>query len=271
MNKILLTGSSGLLGNSLKNILSNYYLVDCLAHSEIVKNIDLFKHYDFIIHCAANTNVEQCEVNKSASYFSNFELTKVIVDNANINSKFIYISSCGVYGDANKLPKENSEIDVCSPTTIHHTHKLLSEKYIKTYLNNFLICRVGWLYGSTADWVSCRLIELSKNESLYGNISQFGNMSEVSYVSTLIIELLKKDINGIFNLGNKNSYSRFEFLKCISDFVGKKVVGVDKEYFKRLANVPNNESINLTKLENTLNIELVDSMQSLKYYLIGKK
>lgn len=271
MNSVLLTGSSGLLGSSLNVMLSQHYFVKCIKYNEIDKFVDEIDNYDYIFHCAANTNVEGCEANASLSYSSNFNLTKLIVDNINITSKFIYISSCGVYGDSNGLNTENIENDICKPTTIHHNHKLLSENYIINNLENFLICRVGWLYGNKTDWVSARINELMNNKTVFGNISQFGNMSEVNYVSELILNLLHYNEMGIFNVGNKNSYSRFNYLSCISDFMGKEVLGKNKEYFKRLANVPNNESLDVSKLENSLNIEIIDSLDFLNSYLKGLK
>ena len=262
MNSVLLTGSSGLLGSSLNVILSHYYSVKCIRYNEIHKYIDEIQNYDYVFHCAANTNVEECEANESLSYSSNFNLTKLIVDNINISSKFIYISSCGVYGDSNNLDIENSENDLCKPTTIHHSHKLLSEDYIINRLQNFLICRVGWLYGNNT-----RISELMKNNLVHGNTSQFGNISEVNYVSELIIDLLRNSKTGVFNVGNKNSYSRFQYLNCISDFFDKDVLGANKDFFKRVANVPNNESLDVSKLENALNIEIIDSLDYLNVYL----
>ena len=133
MSKILLTGSSGVLGSSvLRQVALRPDLsVRSLSHQAIrdATADDLRQitgDCDLLIHCAANTNVDACEQTPDVCWADNVLLTEKLVENSKIYT--IFISSTGVYG--NYLTRSYTEDEVPHPTTMHHKSKLAAEAIV---------------------------------------------------------------------------------------------------------------------------------------------
>ena len=252
--KILITGK-GLLGKFLKEYFNAEFLdVDITKYKDTPK-------WDILIHTAAWTNVEECEINIDKAYKTNtigsYNLIK------NFKGKFIYISSTGIYGNYKK--DEYTEFDEVKPTTIHHKSKYEGEKIVRDLSNDFLILRTGWLYGNKNDFVTNRIKE-AKNKIVYSDPTQVGN-------PTYILDLAKQievlfDEKGIFNCVNNGSMSRFEYVKTIYEYFNLEIELIKKEY-KRVAPVSKNESARNYKLELLGKNMMRDSKEALKDYLDG--
>ncbi len=246
--EVILTGANGLLGSRLLRDGKENFNVRTLKWKEILdlSSEDLsekIERADLIIHAAANTNVEYCEENVEESYLSNTYLTKKLLKSKGLNTRFVYISSTGIYGNQKKDPY--NEHDDVKPTTAHHKAKHESERLVMLNSRNHIIIRTGWLYGdlSKNDFVSKIINNIPKNRVMYANIDQFGCPSYTKDVSERIIEIIKAEASGIFNVVNFGCVSRYEFIKEIIKLfkMDVEVIPANKEQFKRKANVSDNE------------------------------
>ena len=142
---ILVTGANGMLGSTIANSFQEFNLL-CTTHNEldiakwdsVKKMVEDFKP-SVIVHTAAYTNVDECEINKEKCYNVNVLGTQNLVD-ASItlaNITFVYISSTGVYG-VGKLKEPYIESDQVKPTTIHHKTKYEAEKIIAKYFKKYI-------------------------------------------------------------------------------------------------------------------------------------
>ena len=118
MKKILILGSSGLLGSNLFRILKNKYNT---SHNGIKKrNLDINnlskldllikkKEPDLIINCVAITNIDDAEKNKKKTYKINVQLVKnLILLQKKYKFWFIHFSTDSFYNSAGKN-NENSK------------------------------------------------------------------------------------------------------------------------------------------------------------------
>ena len=96
---LLLTGSNGLLGSALAIEMSNRKI----RFSKFIRNGDLLNDfnalkkfiskYDCVIHTAANTDVENCELSDVQCYIDNTFFTERLAAAASFtDTKFVFIS-----------------------------------------------------------------------------------------------------------------------------------------------------------------------------------
>lgn len=249
----LVTGASGLLGSEIVKILASrnirYAALDRQAFL-LASSIDCSKMldcFDIIIHAAANTDVEQCELDPEKCYYDNCYFTEKLFRHAyKRNAKFVFLSSAGVYGEKKTTPYH--EYDEAYPTTVHHKSKYMAEKIV---LNNSksLVVRTGWLFGgdfeNKKNFVINRLKEVHKNKGkISANVSQIGTPTYAKDCADKLLELIFNDCAGIYNLVNTGKATRFEYVKKIIELSGApfEVSAVDGNSFKRHAAVSNNES-----------------------------
>lgn len=274
-HKVLVTGSRGLLGSYIIPFLSSRYRVvgmdsrvDVLDSKLVLDRLNIEKP-DIIIHAAAFTDVDGCEKNIDKAYGVNTMGTQNMVNYCvNKNVKLIYISSTGVYGEGSN--ESYNEFDIVCPTTIHHKSKYEAEKVVCNHLTNYLILRVGWLYGGynqNNNFVYNRFIESSGNDYIYSDGSQVGNPTSVSDVSAQLLLLIEKEQCGIFNCVNSAyNVSRFDYVKKIIEIfeVNCDVRKGGEAMFKRLAPVSKNESAINYKL-NLLNLNIMSDWETALY------
>jgi dTDP-4-dehydrorhamnose reductase len=253
--RVLITGANGMLGSSLMKKLNceNLYGFSVedmdITNRENVQAILTKVKPHIIIHTAAFTNVEDCEVEKDKAYLVNTIGTQNLVDYClDKDVLFVYISSTGVYGTQKKEEAYN-EFDIVNPTTIHHKSKVLGEEVVKNHLKRFLIIRTGWLYGGSKEnqknFVYKRYLEGLTKDTIYSDDSQTGNPTYIENLCNQIELMLKEKIYGLFNcVDDAQMVSRFEYVKTIIELFDLpcKVDIAPKGFFKRVAPVSKNES-----------------------------
>lgn len=253
---ILITGSSGMLGSALisdgisRGVQAEPIARDRLKLSTSFELRKILTSYDAIIHCAANTNVEWCELNPRECYRDNTALTVRLAKAARpTNCKFIFISSTGVYGSSKSCPY--SESDKAFPTTHHHRSKFFAElKVLESH--NSLIVRTGWLFGGSPlnpkNFVANRLREAKAcGGVMYSDPSQFGCPTYARDLSDSLYRMLEMNATGIFNCVNSGWVSRVGFVQEIINIskIPVNVLPGEPSDFKRNARVsPNEMAIN---------------------------
>lgn len=171
---------------------------------------------DIVIHLAEMVGDPLCEKKPKKTYAINY-LASMTISNICKNlgiSKFIYVSSCSVYGSNDYLTSETSKIN---PLSIYAKLKALSEKAI---IRNFdkhckpCILRLGTVYGSSFrpryDLVINLFSGLSANKkqiTIAGG-NQWRPFVHVKDVGRAIIKIINSDFkktdNQIFNIVGEN-------------------------------------------------------------------
>jgi len=242
-----------MLGSSLLEYLgfSNLFYMDSehdITNPEIVlKTLNKIKP-DIIIHTAAYTDVEACEVNIDKAYKVNSLGTQNLVNYCiDKDVLFIYISSTGIYGTSKK--EAYTEFDQVKPTTIHHKSKYEGEITVQNHLSKYLILRTGWLYGGekthAKNFVYKRYLEASNTNVIYSDNSQIGNPTHVIDFIRQMKVLIDNSQYGIFNCINEAiCISRFDYVSKIIELfdLNCEVKAAPERMFKRVAPVSTNES-----------------------------
>ncbi len=221
-NKILITGSKGLIGQSLKNQLGalgfqvkgidNAYAINHLEFGNI-QDIALLKKLApqciGIVHLAGVSRVIAGEQNPSLCWNMNVEGTQKILEaakNSPNNPWVIYASSREVYGQQDKLPV--NEDAILLPLNVYARSKAAAEKLVLDYRAQGLqtaIIRFSNVYGSIDDYPDRVIPAFCKVAAFGGTIRIDGghNTFDFTYIDDVtsgIIKVINKLQNGCFDL-----------------------------------------------------------------------
>lgn len=125
MEKMLITGASGLLGSKIveqakehftvipthrtKMLFINSVKMNIMDESEVLRVFSKFRP-DTVVHTAAETNIDRCEVDKKHAWRVNVEGTRNIAKICNrIGVKIVYVSTDYVFGGEKGLYIEEDE------------------------------------------------------------------------------------------------------------------------------------------------------------------
>ena len=284
MRRVLITGIAGLLGSNLAlHFMKKTELFGVLNKSKIsIPNVSLFNcdirnkdeiteilrdiRPDIIIHCAAETNVDCCEENKRNAYRLNATATKYLANYSKKSfCKVIYISTDSIYRGnmGNCFEYEKPE-----PRNIYAKTKLTGEMAVQEKAHDYLILRTN-IYGwntlpklSLAEWVIDR-IELGK-EKVAGFVDVVFSPILVNDFAEAIERMINGELSGTYNIGARDSCSKYEFARMICRVFGKDVNIVRKASIKEIAFKaprPQNSSLNVDKISGILGVESMPTVE----------
>ncbi len=232
---ILILGSEGFLGSVLVPHLNKFNFritgVDkCFfgKHNINLKNVKIiksdysilnkkfFEKFDFIIDLVNISNDPASELNKKftrkINYKDKIKLYEKIKDLKNIK-RYIYMSSCSVYGNNKDIINEKSPP---RPISLYSKLCLKYEEYLKKRKKlDFTILRLGTLYG----WSSRMRYDIAINkiirdmifnkkvEILGGEQLRFfcHNQFACNVIEKILNDTKINSINKTFNIGNFNT------------------------------------------------------------------
>lgn len=224
---ILIVGGAGYIGGYLTDILTNAgYLItvydNLMYETRFLKRIDFVKGdirdykklaeilpgYDVVIWLAAIVGDGACTVDPKLTQEINSDTVKWLVQN--YKGKIIFMSTCSVYGMNNDLLDEES---LTNPLSIYASTKLDAEQYIVKNYDDYLIYRLGTLFGMGDDFSRIRL-DLVTNVLTYKAtvgepLTVFGGeqwrpLLHVRDVATAVLHGLRHNTKGLFNLSSNN-------------------------------------------------------------------
>ncbi len=254
--KLLILGSEGYLGCTLIPLLIKKYdarnllgIDNCyFGKNNIFKNFRVIKksvskinfkdleNIEIVIDLANISNDPASELDpnftKTNNYLNKVRLIKMIKKLKSF-SKYIYISSCSVYGFNDKYVNEKSRTN---PISLYAKYCLQTENFLRSTLKNkYSIIRLGTLYG----WSKRMRYDIAINKIIRDAIflkkvevnggQQFRFFCSNKLAAESIVKLIDSRLeNNIFNVGNINlnlntlvkyiaSYIKVKDLQIISD------------------------------------------------------
>lgn len=223
-NNVLVLGD-GLLGRELINQ-TNWDYVSRSKDGFDVNHLDEFilSNYDIVINCIAHTDTYTEE--REDHWNVNCKFVDELIDYCNEHFiKLIHISTDYVYSNSIPFASEN-DVPVHCNNWYGYT-KLLSDGLIQLRSEDYLLIRCShkpspFVYDSA--W-----------------IDYVGNFDYVDTIATLIIDCINKDLSGVYNVGTD--------VKTMFDLANETNV-VESSFTP--SHVPNNLSMDLTKLKSSL-------------------
>jgi dTDP-4-dehydrorhamnose reductase len=232
---------------------------------------------DIIVHTAAITNpVPQSEQNSKLYFDTNVNVSKdIALMCERFGSKLIYISTDLVYaGYRGSHLKEDAKL---IPVSLYAETKLMGEIKIRETFDNFIILRIGLLYGFGLNHSRCHFQnmydDLKNNKPVNVFTDQFRTPVSLLQASKIIIDILNTEMKSeIINLGGLERVSRYELAAKLCE-----VAGFDKSLLHKIKmdDIPNfpkveDVSLNTEKLQS-LGIKLKSVDESIKEILQDDK
>ena len=220
--KVLLIGASGMLGTALKEQLNNeHYLLLTPSHKELdITNQMMVDNYfvkntpDYVINCAAYTNVDKAEKEKKKCCFINtIGASNVTKACKKINSTLFHISTEYVFDGTKKTPYITS--DIPNPVNYYGFTKSLAETLVKDYYKSFII-RTSWLYDNYGHGFPNKIINLANTHSEINVVyDQIGSPTYVKDLAIAIAKLMQSKDYGIYHITNKDCCSFYELAQKV--------------------------------------------------------
>jgi len=277
ITKILITGSEGQLGRSLKKISSLYpdfyfYFTD-VNEMDITNDISVRKVFNelqphYCINSAAYTAVDKAESDRELCYKINVKGPELLAKYCGINkTKIIHISTDYVYN-----PTDNEIITENSPTTPNNFYgktKLEGDLNIAKLLTDYIIIRTSWLYSEFGNNFVKTIIKLAGvKEELNVVNDQTGSPTYASDLAVAIMQIIENSANqsGIYNYTNEGFITWYEFAKEIIELKSLKckVKPVPTSEFPTTAIRPTNSKLSKNKILADYKIKTTDWKKSLK-------
>ena len=274
--KILITGSNGMLGHDLQEVLKDKHEL-LLTTSKTLDITDKDKTIGFIvenkpdivINSAAYTDVDGCETNQDLAYAVNGEgVRNLALACKEVDCPLVHVSTDYVFAGTARDPiDEDGEI---GPISVYGKSKLKGEEAILEILDKYFILRTAWLYGINGKNFPKTMLELAKNHSeitvVYDEVGTPTYTPDLAYG---ISQLIETDFYGIYHLTNSGSCSWCEFAKYIFEIAQKdvKVIPVTASEFSRPAPRPSYSVLKNKKwVENGFK-PLRDYKEAIKEYI----
>ncbi|MGD0977579.1 MAG: dTDP-4-dehydrorhamnose reductase [Candidatus Bathyarchaeia archaeon] len=243
--KILVTGAAGMLGSALCPILTQrghrVFATDLAPVDEGIECLDVrgYKQIedivgkvkpDMVMHLAAETDVDKCELEPDHAFLTNTIGTQNVALVCQKQSiVMVYISTIGVfYGDK---PEPYTEFDNPNPINVYGRSKLEGEKIVQSLLERYYIVRAGWMVGGgpkrDKKFIGKIIKRLNETTVLKAVNDKIGSPTYTVDFSRCVTDLIETGYYGLYHCTNKGYGSRFDVAKKIVDFLGRSDVTVE--------------------------------------------
>ncbi len=288
---VLVTGSGGLLGAKLvRELVGRGYEVVAIYRSSKplvegdvdfvrlditdwvrLEDLVLKKKPEVIIHAAAYTDVDGCEIYREKAWRVNVEGTKSIVRVSRVvNAHLVYISTDYIFDGEKGLYRED---DIPSPINYYGLTKLVGEELVKSSGLLYTIVRPSAIYGlggSKKSFAEFVVEQLSSNKKIKAIVDQYVSPTLNTLLAEAVAEIVNLRPLGILHVAGP-VLSRYEFATKIARKLDLPVDLIEKAKLddfrdKWVAKRPRNSSLDTSKARSILRTPFYDIEYALELF-----
>jgi len=283
MINLLVTGSSGQLGQCLKQLLLSATDISCyfaaredldITNSDELQRFFSDHNFDYCINTAAYTNVEKAESEQKEAFLINAEgaysLAKACKKH---NVVLLHISTDYVFDGMAKTPYQ--EQDPTNPLNVYGASKLKGEQHIVDTWKKHFIIRTSWLYSQYGQNFLNSMLQFAKQKkALTITTQQKGTPTNANDLAQMLVTIIKTGNAryGVYHFSNQGEATWYDFAKAIFKATGEiDTVNLAKtEHYATFAKRPSYSVLNCNKLKDTLGITYRNWEDSLKQIINSK-
>lgn len=230
MKKLLVTGASGLLGLNLCLDAAGRFDVTGLVNHHALTNApfsvlraDLTQpgeftrvlrqvRPDWVVHAAAQANIDACEKDPAASRKLNAELPGEVAQTCReTGARLVYISTDAVYDG---VAGGYSEADIPNPQGVYARDKWAGEQAVLQAYPQAAVARVnfyGWSLFGKRSLAEFFYTNLSEGRTVRGFTDVLFCPLLANHLGGLLIEMLDQNLSGIYHVLSREHQSKYAF------------------------------------------------------------
>jgi dTDP-4-dehydrorhamnose reductase len=232
MQKIIVTGAGGQLGQELQVLASTFPSFDFifadrgqLPINDLARVSAFFNEYkpDWCINCAAYTAVDKAESEKEAAFGINGDAPGYLARACqSTGARLIHISTDYVFdGSSATALKED---DSTAPINVYGASKLEGEKQaLQIHPDGTVIIRTSWVYSEFGNNFVKTMIRLMTERPAINVVNdQIGSPTYAADLAVVILHIINSShfVPGIYNYSNEGQISWYEFALAIRNLIG---------------------------------------------------
>jgi dTDP-4-dehydrorhamnose reductase len=229
MEKILITGSTGMLGRYVCQLAMEVGLNIFTPKRDQfdISNSSLMECYidnlqpTAILHLAAETNVDLCERDPRHAGLYNHIATETIAKKARQHDAWmLYISTSNVFGAEGK-PYYN-ELDIPNSVNYYGRSKFRGENAVQTWRGrNSMVIRAGWMIGGGVEhdhkFVGKIVQQMRDGVSDIRSVTdKYGTITNALKLARFIVKSLEERRLGTYHYSSSGLVNRFEIAREIA-------------------------------------------------------
>lgn len=279
--KIMVTGANGQLGKEIKKISASFDRPIAIGfefiflsredlpvhHFEMVRQYFKTYHPQYLINCAAYTNVDRAEQEKDMAFQVNGEAVGVLAAVCKENNcHFIHISTDFVFDGNTTTPY--TELFPPHPINVYGESKLEGEKQSLQLNPDSIIIRTSWLYSEFGKNFVRTMVKLMKEKEEINVVNdQFGSPTYAADLADAILQIISSGNwkPGIYQFSNKGIIYWYDFAMAIKELIGSncKVNPIPTSQYPTPAKRPAFSVLDTSKIQETFGIRMKDWRDSL--------
>jgi len=228
--EFIVLGSTGMLGQALMKEIGTRNIsvigvardksdicIDITDDKNLIKTLSTLNP-KVIINTVAIVNLSHCESNPAESYMVNARVSAILSRYCSHHGiRYVYISTDHYYtGDGDRKHSEQCAVNLCNE---YATSKYLGE-ILSLQNDDALIVRtniVGFRYKKDAPtFIEWAIKSLKQKERINLFNNYYTSSIDVCSFSRHLLDLILKDINGVFNLASSEVSNKQQFIDALA-------------------------------------------------------
>lgn len=261
MKRIYITGAKGMLGRAVSRTFGERYdlfppdlgEIDIRVPDLIIEDICRYGP-DMVLHLAAMTDVDRCELEPDEAYRVNALGTRnVALACQRSNAVMVYVNTGSIYDGSKETPY--IEYDSPGPVNVYGRSKYAGELYVRELLSRYYIFYTCWMFGGGPEDKKfvAKIIDLARNKRELRVVDdKRGSPTYTVDMASAMFRFVESGLFGRYHCVNKGSVNRFEVARAVLEAAGIEecsLVPVHSSEFRLPAPRPANESMRNYNLE----------------------
>lgn len=219
--KVTIFGATGLLGKTLVREWRGDELTalgksdaDIRDAQQVQKVIEQARP-EWIVLAAAYTDVDGCESNAELAFAVNRDgAVNVATVAKQVGAKLLFLSSDYVFDGKKTSPYETT--DLRNPQSVYGRSKAEAELRLLEVMPDCCVVRTSWLFGTGGKCFPDTILKLAASRPALDVVNdQRGSPTYVVDLARAIMQLCRKDADGIVHVTNAGECTWFEFAREI--------------------------------------------------------